>query len=71
MSRLSDWAALMQIIEPFLSAGGGIDDLPPGVGGANVERLRQAYRLFDADKNGRLDEKERDQLMELVRRLSQ
>jgi hypothetical protein len=63
-------AALLQVLEPFLSAGGRIDDLPPGVGGANVERLRQAYRLFDANKDGQLDEKERAALLDLVKRLT-
>ena len=63
-------AALLQVLEPFLSAGGGIDDLPPGVGGANIERLRQAYRLFDVNKDGQLDDKERASLLDLVRRLA-
>jgi hypothetical protein len=62
-------AGLLQIIEPFLDAGGRIDDLPTGVGGANLERLRLAFQLFDTDRNGRLDDLERDRLLELVRRL--
>jgi mono/diheme cytochrome c family protein len=63
-------AGLLQIIEPFLEAGGRIDDLPAGVGGRNVERLRLAFELFDADRNGRLDDRERERLLELVRRLA-
>jgi hypothetical protein len=63
-------AGLLQLLEPFMAAGGGIDDLPPGVGGANLERLRRAYRLFDADRNGTLDDRERASLLELVRRLT-
>jgi hypothetical protein len=61
---------LLQVVEPFLAAGGGIDDLPPGVGGANLERLRRAYKLFDANGNGTLDDTERERLLELVRRLT-
>jgi mono/diheme cytochrome c family protein len=63
-------ASLLQLIEPFLAAGGGIDDLPPGVGGANVERLRRAYGLFDANRDGKLDDKERAALLDLVRKLT-
>jgi hypothetical protein len=63
-------AGLLQLLEPFMAAGGGIDDLPPGVGGANLERLRMAYRLFDADRNGTLDDRERASLLDLVRRLT-
>jgi hypothetical protein len=63
-------AGLLQIIEPFLEAGGRIDDLPAGAGGATLERLRLAFQLFDADRNGRLDDQERERLLELVRRLA-
>jgi mono/diheme cytochrome c family protein len=63
-------ASLLQVIEPFLAAGGGIDDLPAGVGGRNLDRLRQAYRLFDTNRDGTLDETERQQLLDLVRTLT-
>lgn len=62
--------ALTQVLESVLPAGGTIDDLPPGVGGPNLERLRQAYRLFDANRDGTLDDKERAALLELVRRFT-
>ena len=62
--------ALTQVLESLLPAGGTLDELPPGVGGPNVERLRQAYRLFDTNRDGKLDEKERESLLELVRRLT-
>jgi hypothetical protein len=63
-------ASLLQVIEPFLAAGGGIDDLPAGVGGRNLDRLRQAYRLFDTNRDGTLDETERQQLLDQVRTLT-
>src|SRR5688572_10153396 len=61
--------ALTQVLESLLPAGGTLDDLPPGIGGPNVERLRQAYQLFDTNRDGKLDEKEREPLLELIRRL--
>jgi hypothetical protein len=63
-------AALLQVIEPFIAAGGGIDDLPPGAGGGNLDALRRAYRLFDTNRDGALDDTERHQLLDLVRRLT-
>ena len=64
-------AALLQLLEPFLAAGGRVDDLPPGAGGANLDRIRRAITMFDANKDGQLDEKEREALLNLVRRLAQ
>jgi mono/diheme cytochrome c family protein len=63
-------AALLQTLEPFLEAGGRIDDLPPGLGGGNITRLRQAFTLFDRDKDGQLNSREREALMDFVRSLN-
>ena len=63
-------AALLQLLEPFLAGGGQVDNLPPGVGGAALARIRQAMNLFDANKDGQLNEKERESPLEFVRRLA-
>jgi mono/diheme cytochrome c family protein len=62
-------SAMLQAIESFLAGGGGIDDVPPGVAGGAAPRLRQAFQLFDRNRDGKLDDQERTALMELVRRL--
>lgn len=63
-------AAMLETINSFLAGGGGIDDLPPGVAGAGAQRLRQAFQLFDRNRDGKLDDQERGALMELVRTLA-
>ena len=60
-------AALTELLDTFFAGGGGIDDLPPGVVGAAAQRLRQAFNLFDANHDGKLDDRERAALMEVVR----
>ena len=62
-------SAMLQTLDSFLAAGGGIDDLPPGVAGGAAQRLRQAFQLFDRNRDGRLDDPERTALMEVVRGL--
>jgi mono/diheme cytochrome c family protein len=61
-------AALSQLLDTFFAGGGTVDDLPPGVVGAAAQRLRQAFRLFDEDHDGKLDDRERARLMETIRR---
>ncbi len=61
-------ATVTQLLDGFFAAGGGIDDLPPGVVGAAAVRLRQAFQLFDRDRDGKLNDSERTQLMEAIRR---
>jgi mono/diheme cytochrome c family protein len=63
-------ASLLQLLDPFLAAGGRIDDLPAGAAGNNVDGLRRAYALFDRNKDGRLDDAEREALLKLVRQLT-
>jgi hypothetical protein len=63
-------ASLLQLLDSFLGGGGGIDDLPPGVASGTAQRLRQAFTLFDANHDGKLDDKERAALLELVQRLT-
>ena len=63
-------SAMLQTLDSFLAAGGGIRDLPPGVAGAGAQRLQQAFQLFDRNRDGRLDDQERTALMEVVRRLA-
>ena len=63
-------AALTELLDTFFAGGGGVDDLPPGVAGAAAQRLRQAFNLFDANHDGKLDDRERAALMEAVRRLA-
>jgi len=61
---------MLQTLESFFAAGGGVNDLPPGVAGAGAQRLQQAFQLFDRNRDGRLDDEERTALMEVVRRLA-
>ena len=60
-----------QPLDTFFAGGGTVDDLPPGVVGAAAQRLRQAFRLFDEDHDGKLDDRERGRLMETIRTLAQ
>jgi mono/diheme cytochrome c family protein len=64
-------AAFFELLDSVLSGGGTIDDLPAGVPAGSVQRLRQAFNLFDTNHDGKLDEKERAALMDLLRRREQ
>jgi mono/diheme cytochrome c family protein len=63
-------ATLIQLLDTYLGGGGSIDDLPPGVNSGTAQRLRQAFNLFDANHDGKLDDTERGRLLELVQRLA-
>ena len=63
-------ATLLQVLEPFLADGGILDNLPPGIAGPEAERLRQAFRFIDTNRDGKLDDKEREFLMELIKRFA-
>jgi mono/diheme cytochrome c family protein len=60
--------ALLETLNSVLAGGGTVDDLPTGVSSATAQRLRQAFNLFDTNHDGKLDDKERAALLDLLRR---
>ncbi len=57
----------IQSLEAFLYEGLNIDDLSPEIPPQTRERLQQALRLLDRNKNGILDADERDVLLKRLR----
>ena len=57
----------LEMISEFLSQGEDIKDLPPEIPAATKARLALALSLFDTNHDGKLDEKERQTLMNFLK----
>ena len=64
-------AMRLQYLESFLAEGNGIDDLPPGLPAARVERYKRMFQMFDKNGDGKLDAEERAALFQFLRGLRQ
>jgi hypothetical protein len=59
-------SAMRQMLESILTGLENFDDLPPEIPPAAAARLKQALVLFDRNRNGKLDDAERDALKQLL-----
>ncbi|WP_321473123.1 hypothetical protein [uncultured Paludibaculum sp.] len=60
-------AMRLQYLDSLLSSGFGLADLPSNVQGIDQQRLRRVFQMFDRNGDGRLDDDERESLLQLLR----
>lgn len=60
-----------EYLASFLAQGNGIDDLPPGIPAAELERIKRVFRAFDKNGDGKLDADEQAALLQFLRGFDQ